>query len=227
MNIVKLVAIASATHFGVEVQAIDNSVQKVVLVEQIKEQPQPLDIRVKLIAAIEKLGADYTVVAPTRYKLPGTVTAEKAGLTRDALHGYESFAVREEWSPEVKVRQKTTLTVEAALAAKTKTTGAIAVRNGNPTKASIVREIIKTGLSTGNTTEMIVSEIVKACGFAVQLARVYFKENLKKVYAAPQQETAPVIDAAPDAVDAAIALLEAVDSNTETVHATGTELVAA
>jgi hypothetical protein len=203
MNTVKLVCIASATAFGVEVQNIDGNIVKTMLVESITEQPNPLDIRAKLNQAIEKLGSEYTVVAPSKYKLIGAVTPEKAGLARDALHGYECMQVRDGWTHEAKKRARVAATVEQVLLMKTKTVGAIAVRNNAPTKASIVRTIIAVGLSNKSTTEHIVTEIVKATGFALSLARVYFKENLKKVYGPA------VAEVAPEAVDAALALLEA------------------
>jgi hypothetical protein len=187
-NIVKLVCIASAVACGVEVLNIEGKVLKTFLVEPITEQPTPEAIRAKLNTAIEKLGSDYTVVAPSRYKLLGAVTAKDAGLPRDALHGYESFQVRDDWTPEIKKRaQAQALSVEQVLKLKTCTTGAIEARKGKQTKASLVRSIISEGLTSGHSTETMVANIVKATSFAVQLARVYFKENLKKVYAATQE----------------------------------------
>lgn len=208
-NIVKLVAIASVAAFGIEVQNMEGVVQKTFLVEAITEQPTPEAIRAKLNAAVEKLGEDYVVVAPSKHKLVGTQTAQQAGLPRDALHGYESFQVRENWSPEFKKRASATLTLDAALKATTATTGSIATRKGAPTKASLVRDIIRTGLKANHSTEQMIASIVSATSFAVQLARVYFKENLKKVYGkqeAPAAEPAAATETTTDTgVETAVA----------------------
>jgi hypothetical protein len=223
-QLVMLVAIASATAFGVEVQNLDKTVRKTMLVEAITEQPTPEAIRAKLEACVTKLGENFIVVAPSKHKIAGTVNAKAAGLDQNALHGYESFQARADWNPEVKKAAKPQLTIEQVAALKTVTTGQILTRNGKTTKAEVARSIIKAGIESGSGVEAMVQSIAAKCEFGMQLARVYFRENLKKVL--PREEPAAEAGAA-DTTQASQAADPTAEGNVDTGSTQEGELVAA
>lgn len=186
-NPVQMVCVVSETHIGVEVQDLfTHNPIKMMNIEPNTAgyQVSSATVRALINKAIHAC-IDVTPVAPKRHKLDAK-TPEEIGV-QNAMFDYNCFEWREGWSVAANCTERTATqgkaieSVEAALQMRVSTKGARAERGGKKTKAEVAREIIRAGLAASKTPEQMVAEIAETNGFAINLARVYFKENLRKV----------------------------------------------
>lgn len=197
-NPVQLVCVASKTLVGIEVQ--DVHTKDTLKIVGIRPNPDGANISAfQIRQLIEEIAAqvtpEYTPVAPSKYKF-SFITSEAVGfgdISIDAIdrdnnitEGYCCFQHRNslpaDCTETVVSSGKPIESIAAALEMRVSTKGARAERGGKPTKAQLIREnILRPGLAANKTPEEMIAEIVSKYDFKLSLARVYFKENIRKV----------------------------------------------